>query len=188
MSVIGIIPGLITANVVVGKVDATDSQALFNSQGNGLYLDYYCDNRYEYNPNKYMAGNTSATPFNGGSVAFFQLASPTLLWVADWTCCKAGDVPNIPDPEPPASSAWVLLWVSPQLAQKNITGNGKTALYRVSGTYVYGHKNPTGNPLLLTTFPKPPWMKDDGSTRTIPASVMQRDIISTSSDFGRIKG
>lgn len=187
MSVIGSLGSV--AQVVLGKVEATDMQAIFNNQGNGLFLDYYCENKYEHNLNRYMAGNTSSTKFNGNTVSFFQLAEPTLMWIADWTTCKAGEVPTVPDPNPPASSDWILLFNSPQLAQKAMTGNGKTALYRVSGTYVYGHKNPgTVNPLLLATFPKPPWMKDDGSLRTIPASAMAKDIISVPTVMGRIKG
>jgi hypothetical protein len=49
-------------------------------------------------------------------------------------------------------------------------------LYRISGTYFYGHKNPSEKTFPDMVFPRPAWA-EDGYDRSVPSSILQQGII-----------
>lgn len=95
---------------------------------------------------------------NKPKVAFVQLGGPTLLWICDWTVCRAKRKPIAPEPE--VGGDWILLdeWIEP--VRVTVMDDGTTPLYRLSGTYFYGCTNPATNPLANMNFPRPPWLTD----------------------------
>lgn len=134
------------ATITVGSVTATDSSALYAATSNptAIFTDYEVRNTYEGDNHVLMAGITSPNGFNGNSVSFFQMASPTLLWVADWTACRFNQLPNIPNPIV-TDTNWVLLDKHYELADIKLGPDGVSPLYRVTGTYIYGHLNPNSD-------------------------------------------
>lgn len=169
-------PGSTDAKVTFGEWDWTDEDALFIKQpavGSSatptIWTDYLIHNRYEKDGHIYMLGGCSPGGFgdNQATVSFVQLASPTLLWITDWTASRFNAPPNIPDPDPD-NSDWVLLDIHFDLANLTVPTDGKSGYYRISGTYYYGHKKPPRNPLSAACWPRPPWL-DDKITRTVPA-------------------
>ncbi len=151
----------VQARIEVSEIPPDDNRALYIEQPlDTIFTDYMVHNHYENPNNIYMAGMTSPEGFNGHSVAFFQLAAPTLLWVADWTASRAGDPPIRPS-EFPGDPNWVLLYKKYQPAQLALMPDGETPLYRISGTYVYGHLNPSIDLSNEVTFPRAPWMRND---------------------------
>ncbi len=169
----GIPPGAATINQ--GNLppyiapNLTDMSALYNE---GLLpsvvTDFHIHNHYERDNHRYMMGISSPGGFNGASVAFVQLAAPTLLWVADWTGCRFLEKAMIPDPTA-VTDDWVLLdsWLEP--AQIIIAPNGTTPLFRITGTYVFGNQNPGTAFYSNVTYPVAPWFNSTGITslRTI---------------------
>lgn len=128
-----------------------------------IWTDYEIENRYEYDYHRYMMGISSPNQFQGGKAAFVQLASPTLLWISDWTACRFYQQPTIPDPNEPEgqpNSDWVLLDIIPETFSVDLQADGVTPLYRISGIYVYGHKNPSTNVFNYIAFGRPAWLED----------------------------
>ena len=163
------------AVVNFGEVLFDDSQTFYKSSDDGIYVDYAINSRYVKDRHTYCAGITSPNGFKGKSVAMFQLASPTLPWVVEWTASKAGEEPDIPNPDQ-GNTNWVLLDddFTPTML---VTGpDGNTPLYRISGRYVYAHVSPPDQTINAVSFPKPPWMQD-GLLRVIPASRLKKGII-----------
>ena len=142
-----------------------------------IFVDYMIMNRYEKDRHVYMMPLTSTTGFLGSSAAFVQLAAPTLLWIADWTACKYGNCPDIPDPNT-ANTGWVLLDEFYEPAMITVGADGVTPLYRISGTYVYGHVNPSDLTVNNINFARPPWL-ENSFTRTIPAGKLRKSLIDT---------
>lgn len=132
--------GISNAVVAVGTVTISDNDAQYTPDE--IFTDYAINNRYEKDDAKYMAGLTSPGSFGGQSVAFFQLHTPTLLWVSDWTAEKLNGIPDVPDPDA-VDDSWELLDSHVELADIKFLPDGVTPVYRVSGTYVYGNKNPS---------------------------------------------
>lgn len=153
------------ANVTVGVVPIDDTNSLYSvpsiatpSESKEIFTDYEVVNRYENPQHRYMLGITSPSGFNGQSAAFVQLASPTLLWVSDWTALKWNGMPTIPDPTS-QDDTWVLLAKYYQPAMLVINpADGQTPGYRISGTYVYGKKNPSTDVIDDISFARPPWI------------------------------
>lgn len=163
------------AKIDVGPISFDDSSAKYQEVGgDGTFADYHVVNRYEKDRHTYMMGVTSPNGFRGASVAFVQLASPTLVWVADWTACKAGAKPNIPDPTP-ADGDWVLLddWWEPHMV--TVAPDGVTPIYRISGTYIYGKLNPQSSTIDDISFPRPPWLQDSFS-RNVEQGLLQQGL------------
>src|SRR5258708_321376 len=131
--------GAIT-KVIVGSVSFDDQKALFHNDGNGVWTDYEIFNRYEGDKHIYMLGLTSPTPFQGKSVAFVQIAAPTLLWICEWTSCRVTKIPFVPNPVV-SDPNWVLLDIYYETAGLAYASDGVSPLYRLSGVYVYGHAN-----------------------------------------------
>lgn len=122
----------------------------------GIYTDAVIDNRYYGDDHLYMLGITSPGGFNGQSVGFVQLSASTLLWVCDWTVARVKNRPNIPNPQP-ADSGWQLLSTIVEPAMVNVAADGYTPVYRISGIYVYGHRNPAN---AVLAHGRPPWLQD----------------------------
>lgn len=137
------------------------NDSIYANITDGVNIDCVINNHYQKNRQIYMLPIASPLGFLGNSTAFVQLAAPTLLWICDWTVAKKGIQPTVPSPLP-LDPNWVLLsdWWQPHNLDTGGT-DGETLLFRVSGTYIYGHVNPA----LLTSqnivFPLAPWL--DGS-------------------------
>ena len=167
------------ATVITGVV-TDDVAAEFRSQfvlpknNSDVFTDYQVRNRYEENPHRYMAGISSPNGFQGSRAAFFQLAYPTILWICDWTACRWNTIPEIP-PKDAEDDNWVFLFAVPETVSPVLDAVGGVArLYRISGTYVYGHKNPP-DVFDLVNFPRPPWMQDNFQ-RTVPSSAFEASL------------
>ncbi len=139
----GAVAGVV-ANVVIGDVFPEDNDGkLADGDGdeNAIFTDYIIDNKYEEDPHTYMAGITSPNGFQGRTAAFFQLATPTLLFVCRWTASRWNKQPVVPSKEP-ANQNLVYLYAAPETRNVTAGPDAFTALYRISGAYVYGFKNP----------------------------------------------
>lgn len=150
------------ASVTIADVPLVDDQgAIFASPGGDadIYTDYVVENRYAYSPGKRMLGVTAPQPYRGASAAFVTLRKPTLLWTADWTAARFNAQPDVPDPAA-VDSEWVLLSVTPVSRNVTVGSDGKHKLYRISGTYVYGHKNPGDDAFARVQFGLPPYLSD----------------------------
>lgn len=130
----------------------------------GIVTDYLVRNRYERDRHTYLMPITSPDGFQGQSCAFVQLAAPTLLWIADWTAEKNGAVPEIPHPTP-ADPNWVLLDEHVEPNEILVGPDGQSPTYRISGTYVYGHRNPSAQIITNVAFARPPWIRQTTSIR-----------------------
>ncbi len=131
-----------------------------------IYADYMIVNRYEKDKSIYMSGVTSPDGFQNNKVSFFKLATDTLLWICEWTACRWDKQPEAPNTTP-SDSGWVLLDEHYDLPKITVGAGGNSALYRISGVYVYGCLNPSANTPTQIRFPRPPWLADEFS-RTIP--------------------
>lgn len=148
----------------------------------GVWTDYQVANRYVHSEQNYMLPVASPSGFQGNSVAFVQLASPTTLLVVDWSAAKWAVVPTAPDPNT-YQTGWVILHEFVNPAMKVLAADGVTPFYRLNGTYVYGKQNPNSNVFQDVTFPQPPWMLPVG-VRNIPPNTLQKGIIDSPTNPG----
>ena len=166
----------VEAVVTIGNVtDGGDILGKFVADNKGIFTDWMIYNRYEKDGHIYMMPITSPGGFQGASVAFVQLASPTLLWICDWTASRFGSQPQVPDPTP-ADPLWVLLDKHHELAPIVVGADGVTPLYRITGPYIYGHRVPAANMLDNMNYPKAPWL-DDSIPRTIDKTTLTKNLI-----------
>ena len=165
-------------SISVGQVAIGDNDAKIKSSLSAAGLnDYKIENRYESDRHVYMLGITSPEGFQGSAVAFAQIASPTLIWICDWTASWFGKSPPMPDPEKVDTDNWVLLDDHYEAYMIGLSTDGETPLYRLQGTYVYGHTNPNTKPILDVVYPKPPHFQDIFE-RTIKEESMEGGISS----------
>lgn len=159
----------------ISPVEATDQLGSY-IPSRGMFPSYFIENKYDNDQHTYMMGITSTVGnFSRNSAAFVQLAKPTLLWTADWTVCKWGEQPEIPDPYS-VGSQWVLLDIGGELAMITISPDGVTPLYRISGTYLFGIRTVGNNAFASMAFPVPPWLA--GSfPRTIPLERLKSGLL-----------
>lgn len=160
--------------VTIGQVELDDNDAKYIEITDGIYTDYFIENSYEKDRHIYMDGITSPGGFQGASVAFFQLAAPTLLWICKWTAAKFAVSPLAPD-STSKDPNWVLLDDSLVTASFAMASDGVTPLYRLSGVYVYGHKNPSAQISNNVVYPRPPWL-EDVFDRTVPLNSFQQGL------------
>lgn len=167
--------------VVQGPVlyDGTPGNITDPASYSGVFADYLFQNHYENDKHTYMGSQTSETPFQGSLVSFVRIGTPTLLWICEWTACQVGAKPTAPDPVP-ESTGWVLLDVHPTLAGKSLAADGVSPLYRISGVYVYGHKNPNADVFKDAVFPLYPWVDQPGG-RQMEGGDFKRGMIDTAS-------
>ncbi len=175
-------PGAGPVVIETGDVTPTDNLAKYYNDGSdvAIYADFRIRNRFEKDKHIYMLPVASPNGFQGASVAFVQLASPTLLWICDWTACRFNVQPNIPDPTP-TDLNWIVLDEHYEPATITVGPDGVTPLYRISGTYVYGHRNPSPTTINNINFARPPWLQDSFN-RFVPADKLQQglsNVIST---------
>lgn len=164
---------------VVDSLDSGDIYALFNETEQdvgALFPDCMVTGRYEGDPHRYMLGITSPNGYGGNAAAFVQLTAKTLLWVVDWTVSSTLGLAGIPDPDQ-SSPDWVLLadWIEP--APVSAMPDGTTAIYRISGTFVYGKKNPSEFTYQDVTIPKMPWIAPGSFSRTISKKNLDSSIL-----------
>ena len=176
------------ASISFGTV-TQDSNAFYTgAQRVGIWTDTFITNHYENDRHRYYLGVTSPGGFQGKSTAFVQTANPTLLWICDWTVERWGTQPQVPNPTS-LDTDWVLLddWWEPETVV--IGGaDGRTPLYRISGTYIYGHKNPSDNTNLDIAFPLAPWIKQSkfpATARSLGNSFLTQGISDTSATIGK---
>jgi hypothetical protein len=155
----------------------------------GICVEYFFENFYENDPHKYMASQTSPQAFNGSTVGFVQIGNPTTLWVCEWTACQLGAKPIAPSPIP-ESSGWVLLDVHPTLAGKSIVTDGQTPIYRISGVYIYGHKNPNADVYRDAVFPIYPWVANSDGRQMLSSDFKKGllDGVGTANTPGQLQG
>lgn len=139
-----------------------------------IFTDYIVNNRYYDNERIYMGGLTSPEGFQGQSVGFCQLSNRVALWCCDWTASRYNEMPEIPK-RASNDSNWIFLFAAPETNNLLLAADGTTPLYRISGTYYYGCKNPPTEIFDLVIFPKPPWMQDQFD-RTVPDSKQEDGI------------
>jgi hypothetical protein len=166
-----------TAEAVVqfGDVSIDSADALYEVDDTGIWTDYYVVNHYEKDKQIWMLPVTSPSGFDGDSVSFVQLASQTLLLICDWTAEKTGEAPTIPSEEP-SDDNMVLLDAHKEPGMKELGAGGaeEDIIYRLSGTYIYGFKNPD---LASMCFPQPPWMQQGAGECDISESIEQEGIM-----------
>lgn len=165
------------AQVTITSIPFTDADVAAQSTGSplGIWNDFRVTNRYESDKHRYMMGIASPDGFAGATVAFVQTTSPTLLWICDWTSSKAANTPEIPS-NVPIDSKWILLDEHYEPAHLLLMAGGNRALYRISGTYVYGHKNPSSVVVNNINYARPPWMSNVFD-RTVATAKMQAGVI-----------
>lgn len=167
----GYIPG-----VPAGVMVADGPPADFQFEGAGFYdTVYQITGKFFRNEHKWMLGLTSPDKYNGLTAAFVQLAQPTLIWVCDWEASKTGNQPNIPDPTPQDDN-WELLDSTIGTVNLLIGPQGNNPQYRMTGTYIYGHKNPNAILAKNVTFPRLPWVKDVYD-RSLPESKLDASLV-----------
>lgn len=142
-----------------------------------FHTDYEVTNHYFKDRHIYMGGVTSPSGFQGQSAAFVQLAAPTLVWVCEWTACRADGHPDIPDPDP-VNTNWILLDEQFDPFMIGVLDDGDTPIQRISGRYVYGHVNPSASTSDDVDYPCPPWLDPDQFDLDIPDDALVNDISS----------
>lgn len=171
-----------TVNVIADEPTPTQFD---DSTGGYPFTEYVINNRFFHSPHTHCLGITSPNGFQGQSAAFVQMAATTLIWQADWTACKLGEQPEVPDPTPP-SDDWVLLDSCIEPANMAPMADGHTGIYRISGTYWYGRKNPFSTPKQFyedVFFPRRPDIQDV-FPRDVPQSKVQTGLINSNSTGG----
>lgn len=172
------------ATVTVGDVTPDDTSAIYvedDDDPNSIWTDYQVINRFESDRHIYMLPITSPGGFQNNSVAFCQLAARTLLWISDWTAERWGKAPKIPDPNPSDDPNLVLLDTHYEPTMVLLGADGATTVYRISGTYVYGFKNPDNVGSLY--YGRPPWM-DNVIDRTVRTESYTPGIIRNQDGVG----
>ena len=178
--------------VTVQVMSESDAAALFKDTDgtvdtSAVWTDYIVQNRYEDNRRIFMMANTIPGDYSPsllqGKVSFVQIAQPTLLWIADWTAARWKKRPKIPNPTV-QDTRWVLLHKIIEPANATLGPNGVDPLYRISGTYIYGHKNPLEDPISLMNFGRPAWMEEAtisgveyGIDRRVTSTMYEDNII-----------
>lgn len=168
-------------NVEILLLDPNEQNALFNTQEtddlSAVWSDYTVQNRYEDNRRIFMMANTIPGAYSpselGGKVSFVQLAQPTLLWIADWTVARWKKRPKIPNPQV-SDDRWVLLHKIIEPGTATLGPNGIDPLYRISGTYIYGHKDPSADPIDLMNFGRPAWLEESEPTPGVQLGIDRR--------------
>ncbi len=157
-------------DVVVTTGDVTPNnqppniQWLADQNDLAMYPDYQIRGRYESDPKLFMMSATANSSLGSQSqqsslpsIAFVQLAMPTLLWVVDWTICRLSDQPVAPSPTP-ATSDWTVLGQQYHTAAIMLSPDGTTPIYRFSGTYIYGCNISTTDVFEKCRFAIPPYI------------------------------
>lgn len=182
--------GVVGGGIIAGEgiIDADDQDAKFIAgDPDEIYTDYEIRSFYEKDRHIYMMPVTSPeeTQALDGTVAFVQLAMPTLLWVADWTAARTQTQPEIPDPRLilavglghkglltfTSDKNWVLLDDHYEAANWTLMSDGVTPLWRLSGIYVYGHRKPALLTIDDVVIPRVPYVENFVKRRVVSTSL-----------------
>lgn len=177
-------------SITVGSISVDDNAGKFiaNANPSSIFTDYIINQRYEQDRHIYMLPIASPVCFLGGTAAFVQLAAPTLLRIVDWTAARMNQQPTIPNPAS-FDPDWILMDILPETAMITVAIDGVTPLYRISGTYVYGHRRPSDNPFNNISYARPPWLRDDFTFgRLQPSSTLQGNLSEVTGITGGIDG
>lgn len=146
-----------------GDVANTDDEALF-VQRTGIYQDFYTNHRYETDHHIYMMSIASPNGFQGAKAGFVQLASPVTLLLVDWSVehlAEANEYPDYPDPASLADDNTIHMDTIVEPATLTLSPDGRGVVKRISGTYVYGFKDPVQaslrhgrSPIMNPTIPQ----------------------------------
>lgn len=161
------------ATITVGEIPPEGSDTGF--QTSSPFIDYFVQNSYEGYEETFQLPIASPKGFQGRTCSFVQVAAPILKWICDWT---AKSTNGSPPPAPPMQAAdpnWVLLTRELEPAMVEEMADGESAVYRLSGRYVYGHKNPPKAINQVACFARPPWISPS-LDRTVPDSVFEPGI------------
>lgn len=165
------------ANVTIGTVTVEESSNFVAQTVNTLYTDFVFKTKVHKDNRLYYMGQTSPNAFQENTATVVQLAAPTLLWQVDWTACRFGAIPQIPEPTPAsANSVWVLLDEQYEPGMIVLGPSGSKPLYRISGTFLYGSLRPNARTILDLRFSTPPWISTTTFTRTIAEANMTRSL------------
>jgi hypothetical protein len=181
--------------VIIQDVPFDDNNGAYNNAElspaapgiQSVWDDCVINCRYHKSQRRYMLGvtssNTRVLSTGGGSssqfdssVAFVQLANPTLVWEVDWTVSRANSKPFAPSPVIP-SYDWVLLSELMEPGQMTVGADGQAPRYRISGTYVYGKKNPSVSLNRDAFFPIALWVQKNRFDRSIPDAMFQQGFV-----------
>jgi len=167
----------VEASIVIEDIQPDGYSAAYIPEDSAItvYTDYMIHNRFEKDRHICMLPVASPDGFNGNLAAFVQLASPTLLWIADWTACKFGESPEIPAPDE-SDPNWVLMDEHIEPSMLTLDGTGEVPLYRISGVYVYGKLNPSVTTVDDCGYPRPPWMENI-FPRDVPEDTLIDDLL-----------
>jgi hypothetical protein len=159
----------------VSVIAPDDQGALYQAQP-GVWTEYYITNSYFSDNHIYQAGIASPGGFLGASVAFFQTTAPTLLWQCDFTAERRIASPILPSPTTLLDPNWVLLDQRLEPEMIELAPNGASYIYKISGTYWFGHLNPA---VARVTFPIAPWFIDTATyvVRILTSSNFQGGLI-----------
>lgn len=168
------------APVDLNEIDFNDENGVIkdNSPGDEPSIEpyYQIKNRYERDLHRYMMGISSPNGFQGASVAFVQLASPTLLWVAEWVATRLGGKPKIPNLSV-QNPNWVLLDEHHEPGMVDVQPDGNTVYYPHRGVFVYGHINPSAQMIQDINYACPPWIDPNRVSRTVDQSQLEQNMI-----------
>lgn len=168
------------ATVVIGDFTFTDDLAQYEAEENTrhIFADYLINSHYKGRTGIWQMGANSPDGFGGSqqTVSFVQLNSPTLTWYTDWTAARFGEPPPIPNPDP-ENTDWILLAANVTPASITVGADGEEGYYRISGTYIYGHKRPPQNMTGIMAFPRPPWLSDTFSRTVESGDLFERNLM-----------
>jgi hypothetical protein len=150
---------------------ATDGDAL-----NLAYGDFQCWNQFDSGRLTFAGSNTSPTAFGGAVTSVVRLGAPRVIWTCEWTACRMGAEPDVPDPESPPAG-WTLLDANLTNAAAGIGPDGVSPIYRVSGVYSYVKGVPaTGGPFAEAFYPRRPETRENAFKRFTSAARLRRDL------------
>lgn len=164
------------AEINMGSVvydDVATGLASDQDPESGVFGDYMIHNHYERDGLTYAGSNTSPLPFNGAQVSVVTLGCPMLYWVCEWTACKLGGMPEIPDPTP-QGGGWALLDQHVSPAMQSVGPSGNDGVFRVSGAYIYVKRIAADRIFDDVTFPRAPWVRDGAFSRKIPLDKLKQ--------------
>ncbi len=180
-----------STNITIGTVQSDDvAVGLRKDTAGGSFSDYMVHNHYDRDGGVYAAGLTSPDGYGGETTAVVRLRSPTQILMCEWTACRLGGAPLIPDPSA-APPGWRLLDIMLSHAMQSVGPSGNDPVYRISGVYVYACKKPSPSVFSDAVFPLAPWVAEGVFTRKIPldklSGVVMNDVRGTP-DSGGIMG
>lgn len=144
---------LATGDVAPAEVFTTallpdgNSSLLKATTGAGLYTNYLVTKRLENPPHVFQMPVAKMVSSPAASSVFIQTAAPAARMYVDWTAERVGGQPDLPTPnlrKPDGTPDTNAVLVGKTFGAANVEhgGDGENARYTISGTYIYGFKDP----------------------------------------------